>query len=195
MISVVLAFTMGSVTNDSTSFLNNLKSADASNIICAIVGGAIFNIANLLLVAGIDMAGLAVAFPVSIGIALVTGVVMSYALQPKGSASLLALGVLFAIIAVVMDGKAYSSLGSAGRTISKKSIIVCIISGILMGLFAPFVTHALTTGNALGPYSIAVFFTLGAFLSCFVFNIYFMKRPLVGELSLFETIFAESLVA
>lgn len=181
LISVVLAFTMGSVTNDSTSFLNNLKSADASNIICAIVGGAIFNIANLLLVAGIDMAGLAVAFPVSIGIALVTGVVMSYALQPKGSASLLALGVLFAIIAVVMDGKAYSSLGSAGRTISKKSIIVCIISGILMGLFAPFVTHALTTGNALGPYSIAVFFTLGAFLSCFVFNIYFMKRPLVGE--------------
>ena len=192
LISLILAFTMGSLHHDSSSFLNNLHTADSSNIIHAMIAGAIFNVANLLLVAGIDMAGLAVAFPVSIGIALVVGVVLSYLVQPKGSGLLLALGVLFAILAVIVDGKAYGALGSSGRLVTRKSIVVCIISGILMGLFAPFVTRALTTGNALGPYSIAVFFTLGALLCCFLVNVYFMKKPLVGEPVNFSDFFTAS---
>src|ERR1700758_2909662 len=192
LISLILAFTMGSAHHDSTSFLNNLHAADSINIVYALIGGAIFNIANLLLVAGIDMAGLAVAFPVSIGIALVVGVVLSYVVQPKGNGVLLAFGVLFAIMAVIMDGKAYGSLGSTGRVVTRKSIVVCIISGILMGMFAPFVTRALTTGNALGPYSIAVFFTLGALLCCFVVNVYFMKKPLVGGPVKFSDFFRAS---
>jgi len=181
LISVILAFTMGSLHNDATSFLNNLQSADKINILWALIGGIIFNAANLLLVAAIDMAGMSVAFPVGIGIALVVGVVLSYALQPKGNPLLLALGVLCAIAAVIMDGKAYAELSASGRAVSRKSIIVCIISGILMGLFPPFVTRALTTGAALGPYSIAVIFTFGALISCFGINVYFMKRPLVGD--------------
>ena len=181
LISLVLAFTMGSTTNDSSSFLNNVGAADASNIVSTLLGGAIFNLANLLLVAGIDMAGLATAFPVSIGIALVVGVVSSYILQPKGNAGMLAAGVACAVIAVVLDGKAYAHLSATNRAVSKKSIVVCVVSGVLMGLWAPFVTRAMTRGNTLGPYSVAVFLTLGALLSCFVWNIYFMKKPLVGE--------------
>ncbi len=181
LISLVLAFTMGSTGNNANSFLNNVRSADTSNIVSTMVGGAIFNLANLLLVAAIDMAGLAIAFPVSIGIALVVGVVSSYILQPKGNGALLAAGVVCALIAVILDGKAYGSLASAGRAVSKKSIVTCVVSGVLMGLWAPFVAHAMTTGNTLGPYSIAVFLTLGALLSCFIWNIYFMKKPLVGE--------------
>jgi glucose uptake protein len=181
LISLVLAFTIGSTSNDASSFLNNVHSADRSNFAYTLIGGAIFNLANLLLVAAIDMAGLAIAFPVSIGIALVVGVVLSYVLQPKGSAGLLAGGVACALIAVILDGKAYGSLKKGAGAVSKKSIIVCIISGTLMGLWAPFVTHAMTKGNSLGPYSIAVFLTLGALLSCFVWNIYFMKKPLVGD--------------
>ena len=181
LISLVLAFTMGSSGHDSNSFVNNVQSADASNIVSTLVGGAIFNLANLLLVAAIDMAGLAVAFPVSIGIALVVGVVLSYALQPKGNAMFLAIGVACALVAVILDGKAYGSLASAGRSVSRKSIVTCVVSGVLMGLWAPFVTRSMTHGNALGPYSVAVFLTLGALLSCFIWNIYFMKRPLVGE--------------
>src|SRR6202044_3736085 len=92
-ISVVLAFTMGSTSKDASSFLNNVRSADGSNIAYTLVGGAVFNLANLLLVAAIDMAGLAIAFPVSIGIALVVGVIGSYLQQPKGDAGLLAAGV------------------------------------------------------------------------------------------------------
>jgi glucose uptake protein len=181
VISLVLALTMGSTGNNSSSFLNNVHSADTANIVNALIGGALFNLANLLLVAAIDMAGLAVAFPVSIGIALVVGVVLSYALQPKGNAILLGLGVACALIAVVLDGKAYGSLAGGAKSASRKSLITCVVSGVLMGLWAPFMAHAMTRGNPLGPYSAAVFLTLGALLSCFIWNIYFMKHPLVGE--------------
>jgi glucose uptake protein len=181
LISVVLAFTLGGTTNDASSFLNNVRAADHSNFIYTLAGGAVFNLANLLLVAAIDMAGLAIAFPVSIGIALVVGVVSSYALQPKGNAALLAGGVACAVVAVVLDGKAYASLNKTSGAVSHKSILTCLVSGILMGLWAPFVTHAMTQGNTLGPYSVGVFFTLGALLSCLIWNVYFMKHPLVGE--------------
>ncbi len=181
LMALILGHTMGSTGHDASSLVNNIHAADTSNVIYALIGGAIFNLANLLLVAAIDMAGLAVAFPISIGIALVVGTVLSYALQPKGNALLLGLGVICALIAVILDGKAYGSLGKAESSVSRKSIIVCIISGILMGLWAPFLTRAMTTGNALGPYSAVVFLTLGALLSCFIWNLYFMKHPLVGE--------------
>ena len=181
LISLIFAFTLGSTGNDADSFLNNVHSADTNNIVSTMVGGAIFNLANLLLVAAIDMAGLAIAFPVSIGIALEVGVISSYAIQPKGNAALLAAGVVCAFIAVVLDGKAYGSLVLAGGSVSKKSIVTCVVSGVLMGLWAPFVARAMTNGNTLGPYSIAVFLTLGALLSCLIWNVYFMKRPLAGE--------------
>ena len=87
------------------AFLNNVRSADTNNIVYTMIGGAIFNLANLLLVAAIDMAGLAIAFPVSIGIALVVGVISSFAIQTKGNAPLLAAGVVCALIAVVSTAK------------------------------------------------------------------------------------------
>jgi len=83
-------------------------------------------------------------------------------------------------VAVIMDGKAYGRLSKSGQAVSRTSIVVCIVSGVLMGSFAPFVTRALTAGHPLTPYSIAVFFTLAAFLCCFFVNVYFMKKPLVG---------------
>ncbi len=181
VISLILALTMGNVGTDASNFWTNVRSADTSNIGYAMIAGAIFNLANLLLVAGIDMAGLSIAFPVSIGIALVVGVVLTYLREPKGNALMLGAGVLCAIVAVVMDGKAYGQLASANRAISRKSITICVVSGVLMGLWSPISTHAMRTGNSLGPYSLAVFFTLGALLSCFIWNVYFMKYPLVGE--------------
>ncbi len=180
LISLVLALTMGSTGNDPSSFLNNVRSADASNILYTMAAGAVFNLANLLLVAGMDMVGMSIAFPLGIGIALVVGVVSSYVQQPKGNAGLLAAGVACALIAVIMDGKAYGSLVSGGRETSRKGIIICIVAGVLMGLWAPGVTRAMTVGHTLGPYSVAVFLTLGALLSCLVWNVYFMKRPLIG---------------
>src|SRR5262249_8171110 len=119
LISLVLAFTMGSTSNDASSFLNNVRAADTSNIIYTLVGGAVFNLANLLLVAAIDMAGLAIAFPVSIGIALVVGVITAYLQQPKGNALLLAVGVACAVVAVILDGKAYGTITKPAGATSK----------------------------------------------------------------------------
>ena len=181
LISLILGHTMGMTGPGPDNLINNIHSSSASNVVHALIGGALFNLANLLLVAAIDMAGLAVAFPVSIGIALVVGVVLSYALQPQGSVGFLAAGVICAVIAIIMDGEAYASLAITGRSVSRKSLIICVVSGILMGLWAPFMTHAMTRGNPLGPYSAAIFLTLGALLSCFIWNIYFMKHPLVGK--------------
>src|SRR5436305_3399433 len=101
-ISLVLALTMGTLGSGGETFAQNLQSAAAMNLFFAALGGFIFNIANVLLIAGIEMVGLAIAFPISIGIALVEGVVLSYALQPRGSAGLLAAGVAFAVVAVVL---------------------------------------------------------------------------------------------
>ena len=112
LISVVLAFTMGSMHGGPTAFLPNLQAASAGNLTYAALAGFIFNIANFLLIAGIEIVGLAVAFPIAIGIALVEGVVLSYLLQPKGSAGLLAAGVALAVVAVILIGKAYGALGS-----------------------------------------------------------------------------------
>jgi glucose uptake protein len=190
LVSLVLALTMGSTGHDSSSFLNNVQAADYANIISTLIGGAIFNLANLLLVAAIDMAGLAVAFPVSIGIALVVGTVLSYVLQPKGNMLFLMTGVACALIAVILDGKAYGNLARTGRSVSSKSIVICIISGVLMGLWNPFVAYGATRGNTLSPYSSVVFLTLGALLSCFIWNLYFMKKPLVGEPVSFSGLFS-----
>jgi glucose uptake protein len=181
VISLILAFTMGSTGNDATSFLNNVRAADTRSFVWAIIGGAVFNLANLLLVAAMDMVGIAVAFPLAIGIALAVGVISSYVVEPKGNAVLLAVGVVCALVAVFLDGKAYGSLASTGKIVSKKSIVVCIVSGVLMGLWPFCVAFAKKGEGALGPYSIAVFLTLGALLSCLIWNVYFMKKPLVGE--------------
>jgi glucose uptake protein len=181
LIAIILALTMGSTGHDASSFVNNVESADRSNIVSTLIGGAIFNLANLLLVAAIDMAGLAIAFPVSIGIALVVGVLLSYSLEQKGNPTFLGIGVICALVAVILDGKAYANLGTVGRNVSRKSLITCVVSGVLMGLWNPFMTYAMTRGNSLSPYSAAVFLTLGALLSCFIWNLYFMRHPLVGE--------------
>jgi len=177
--SIGFALTLGSH-GPGESFLTNIRETSGTDIAYAMIGGFIFNIANLLLVAGIAIAGLAIAFPIAIGIAVVEGVVLSYALQPKGNAGYLAIGVLLATAAIVFDALAYKRLG-AGKEITREGIVVNVISGVLMGGFAPFVTRSMTVGHPLTPYSVAVFFSLGAFICCFFANPYLMRHPLLGE--------------
>jgi glucose uptake protein len=190
VISLAFAFTLGSSGGGLFSFVPNMRQADAILLFYAALGGFIFNIANVLLVAGIEMVGLAIAFPLSIGIALVEGTVLSYLTHPQGSAKLLAAGVFMALLAVIFIGLAYAARGSGGLVTSRKGTMVCVVSGLLMGVFAPAITKAMQGNHpdasllvpvgALSPYTAAVFMTLGAFLCCFVFNPILMRRPLVG---------------
>jgi glucose uptake protein len=174
-----LGLTLGSFGSSGEPFAKNLAAADHSNLLYALLAGFIFNLANLLLVAAIEIAGLAVAFPIAVGIALVEGVVVSYALQPKGRVLYLAAGVALAVVAVLFDARAYRSLSSQ-QIRSARGIVISTASGLLMGTFAPFVARAMTHGHALGPYGVGALLAVGALCSCLVANTYLMKRPLSG---------------
>ena len=181
LIAVLIALTMGSFAGGPSACLANMRAADGLNLLYAAVGGFIFNIANVLLIAGIEIVGLAVAFPLSIGIALAEGAILAYALQPKGNAMLLGSGVVMSVVAVILVGKAYGALRTGAEAVSRKGVIVCVISGLLMGTWAPFVTLAMTRGaHTLTPYTTTVFLTLGAFICCFFFNTILMRKPIIG---------------
>lgn len=180
LVSLLLAFTMGRYRDGASAFLANLRGADGINLFYAALGGFIFNIANTLLIAGIEMVGLAIAYPVSIGIALVEGVVLSYALQPRGNPALLAAGIGMAVVALILVGKSYGALRAGAGAVSRRGVVVCVISGLLMGIFAPFVTRAMTRGATLTPYTTAVCLTFGALVCCFFFNTILMRKPITG---------------
>jgi glucose uptake protein len=176
--SVVWGFTLGSWGGGKLSFVPNITAADARHILFAIAGGAVFNVANLLLVAAIDLAGLAVAFPIGIGLALVVGVILNYAIAPKGQPALLFGGVLLVVIAIVIDAIAYQRRESERRSVSVRGIGISVGCGVLMGLFYPLVTKAVTGENSLGPYSVALFFALGVLLCAIPVNYLLMREPL-----------------
>lgn len=122
---------------EENSFLRNIGSADATHILLALLGGVVFNVANLLLVAAIDIAGLAVAFPIGIGLALVVGVLLNYFISPKGNPFLLFGGVLLVVLAIVLDALAYRRRETTRKTLSARGIQISLACGVLMGLFIP----------------------------------------------------------
>jgi glucose uptake protein len=178
--SLAWGLTLGSAGGGESSFFANIQHSDASHIAFAMLGGAVFNVANLLLVAAIDIAGLAVAFPVGIGLALVVGVLLNYILAPKGNPTLLFGGVILVLLAIVLDAVAYRRREHTAQSISARGIQISIACGILMGLFYPLVTKAISGPASLGPYTVAFFFALGAALCAVPVNYLFMRRPLTG---------------
>ena len=178
--SLVWGLSLGNVGGGEMSFLANIAQADAPHVLFAITAGVVFNVANLLLVAAIDIAGLAVAFPVGIGLALVVGVLLNYALAPKGNPLLLFGGVVLVLLAIVIDAAAYRKREQKAQSVSTRGIQISIVCGILMGLFYPLVTKAISGQASLGPYSVAFFFAIGAALCAIPVNYLFMRRPLTG---------------
>jgi glucose uptake protein len=175
--SLVWGLTLGSWGGGGQSFVPNISAADARHILFAIAGGAVFNVANLLLVAAIDLACLAVAFPIGIGLALVVGVILNYAIAPKGQPALLFGGVLLVVIAIVIDAIAYRRRESERRSLSVRGIGISVGCGVLMGVFYPLVTKAITGEHSLGPYSVALLFALGVLLCAIPLNYLLMRKP------------------
>lgn len=172
--------TLGSFGSSGTPFLPDLARADFSHAILAVIGGVIFNVANLLLVAAIDIAGLAVAFPVGIGLALVVGSISSYVLSPGGDPIMLFGGILLVVAAIVLDAAAYRLRETEHRALSRRGILITLAAGLLMGSFYPFVSRAMTGSHAPGPYGTSLFFALGVALCAVPFNYLLMRRPLAG---------------
>ena len=186
--ALLFAFTLGSTGDSGRSFLADLTQADLSNVGSALLGGVIFNAANILLVAAIALSGMAVAFPIGIGLALVLGVVVNYVAEPAGNAVVLFAGVAFITAAILLDALAYGRLPAQKRTSGRKGLILAVLCGILMGYFYRFVAAAMPSpdqfaempAGKLSPYTAMVFFSLGILLSNFVLNTLIMRRPISG---------------
>lgn len=173
-------FTLGSLGHLGRPFLADLFHADGSHILFALIGGAIFNVANLLLVAAIEIAGLAVAFPLGIGLALVVGAVSNYVLSPNGNPLLLFGGIALVLAAVAFDAIAYRLRETEKKSLTTRSVMICVIAGLLMGSFYPFVATAMSGEDAPGPYAVALFFVFGVALCALPFNYLLMRKPLDG---------------
>jgi glucose uptake protein len=203
LMSLVLAFTLGSMGEHGRGFLADLRQAEPAHLASAFLGGVVFNAANILLVAAIAIAGMAVAFPVGIGLALVLGVVLTYAAEQKGNPWLLFLGVALVAVAIVLNALAYRQLPGQATRGGAKGLVLSVLCGVLMSLFYYLVVRsiakvavpggepldvtvqnlargALESGK-LTALTANVVFALGILASNFVFNTLIMLKPLVGE--------------
>jgi glucose uptake protein len=183
--ATLYALTFGNLGSDGLAFVDDFRHAGSQQIFFGAAGGIIFNLANILLVAAISLAGLSVAFPIGIGLAMVIGVIWNYTLKPQGNPVLLFTGAAIVVGAIIVDAFAYRALeaGKAAQTehrVSGKGITLSLVSGLLMGSFFPLVEMGKAGPHGLGPYAIGFVFTVGVFLSTFVFNLFFMKMPVEG---------------
>ncbi len=191
LLTLIFAVTLGSMGTAGRTFFADLSQASGASMAFALAGGVVFNIANILLVAAIDIAGMSVAFPIGIGLALLEGVFINYVAAPKGNPWILFLGVACVVAAIVIDAVAYRRLPSAGQKTTTKGIVLSILCGLLMGVFYLLVAKAMpgkmieiNSGANVGlltPYTALVLFALGLFLSSFVFNVAVMLKPFSGD--------------
>jgi glucose uptake protein len=186
-LSVLMAFTMGSNGTSGRPFLQDLHQADNDNLLSAFIGGVVFNLANILLVSAIALAGMSVAFPVGIGIALILGVLVNYADNPQGNATILFAGVLLIAVAILLNANAYRQVNKEAATFSVKGLVLAIIAGVLMGFFYKYVAismvndFAIPEAGKLTPYTALVFFAIGIVISNFPFNGLLMRFPFKGD--------------
>jgi len=190
LVSLLLAFTMGSTGSGGRGFLADLQQADSHWLGSAFIGGVIFNLSNILLVAAIDIAGMAVAFPVGVGLALCLGVITTYLSNKVGNAPMLGMGVAAIMVAIIIDALAYKRLSSGGTKTPAKGIVISVVAGLLMGFFYTYVSQAIGTihpgtnvleAGKLSPYTAVVLFSAGLLLSNFLWNSIMMVKPLTGD--------------
>jgi glucose uptake protein len=185
--TLLFGLTFGSHGEAGRPFLTDLSQAGGNALGSAFLGGVIFNLSNLLIVAATAIAGMSVAFPIAVGLALVIGVIVNYMATPVGNPWLLFIGLALVVIAILVDTAAYKKLPQEKKGDQKKGIIISIISGVLMGFFYRFVAASMATSFAtpeaglMTPYTAMFVFTTGVFLSNFVFNTWFMYRPVSGN--------------
>lgn len=192
LFSLALAFSMGSMGENGRPFLADLSQASHSAITSALIGGIVFNVANILLVAAIDIAGMSVAFPVGIGLALVLGVITNYMAAPVGDSQLLFSGVAGVSIAIVLAALSYRKI-SGGEGVTTRGLVLSVLAGVLMGFFYRFVADSISPGyinstdlynleaGKLSPYTALVVFSVGLLASNFLWNSIAMYKPLSGE--------------
>ena len=200
LFSIVLGLTLGSTGDAGRSFITDLKQITPGNYVSALIGGAVFNIGNILLSAAVSMAGMTVAFPLGVGIALVLGVIVNFIGAPKGDPTILFLGVALVVVAIILNAIASGKVQRGNAGSSKKGVWIAVIAGVLMSFFYRFVAAAMDLNNfesptpgMATPYSAFFIFAVGIFLSNFVFNTIVMRRPFEGKPVTYAAYFRGSL--
>lgn len=190
--SIIAGLTLGSMGSYGQPFWADLTAAGGTNVAFGFLGGVVYSFSNILIVGAMAVAGLGVAFPIGVGLALVVGVIWNYVVNPQGNPLLLFAGVAMIVAAIVLDGIAYrihsgakqagldSSTEASSRKI-RKGILLSVAGGVLMGMFFPLVEIGKSGPGGLGPYAIGFVFSVGVFLSTFVYNAYFLRKPIQGR--------------
>jgi glucose uptake protein len=192
LFSLLFGFTYGSSGPRGMSFSQSISQASFASIINPIIGGVIFNLSNILLVAAISVAGLAIAFPVGVGLCMVLGVIINYIAAPQGNPLFLFVGIGIVLVAIILDALAYKKLALIVKKAPAKGIVLSVLAGFLMAWFFRFIARAIaadpdSTGAGLAeagkltPYAAFFFFSIGVLISNFLFNTYLMKKPVEGE--------------
>jgi glucose uptake protein len=185
--AILMAFTFGSLGNQGRSFLVDLRQADAANLLSAAVGGLIWNIGTLLLVAAISVAGMSVAFPIGGGIGWTLGILINYIGKPEGNPLFLFSGTAFIILAIVLSMQSYKKLASQQKRPTLKGILLSLMAGLCIAFFYRFVASSLATdfspadAGKISSYTAVVFFSIGALFCTALLNPFFMAKPVQGN--------------
>jgi glucose uptake protein len=193
ILATIGAFTVGSLGETGRPFIEDIRQADTGSIVFAALGGVVWNLGNLLLVAAIAVAGMSVGFPIGGGIAWVLGIVINYILilLDKGESAdnsfLLFSGVGVIVLAILLSMLAYRRLAGEQKKTTAKGILLSVFAGLLIAFFYGLVVKSLdntyVAGGAgtLTPLTAVFFFAVGVVVSTFIFNPFFMARPVQGE--------------
>jgi glucose uptake protein len=181
--AIAIAATLGMTGDKGMSALDNLRQAAGGPMLQAAASGALFNISNILLVVAIDSAGMSVAFPVGVGLALVIGTLASYLQAPKGNAAMIAAGVALVVAAMVLSALAHRQLPRKPGAGWTRGVVFASVAGCLMGFFYPQLMGAISPEIGSGsirrgfltPYTALVFFAIGLVVSNTAVNTVFMK--------------------
>jgi len=193
--ALICAFTFGDLGYDGFSFIDDLQHAGKRQWFFCFVAGVLFNLGNMLLLSAVSISGIFVAFPISLGIAVVFSAALGVLVTSGSNPTLVMLGCVLVFTAVVVSAISYringiqrhEQLARAGLARSTrrpnpvKGIILATVGGIFIGSIGGIVARARSGDLGLGPYATAVLFALGVFFSSFAFNIFFMNLPVEGE--------------
>lgn len=187
LFALLMAFTFGSLGNQGRSFLPDLAQADLKNLVSAALGGFIWNIGTLLLVASISVAGMSVAFPIGGGLGWTLGILINYLGKPEGNPLWLFGGTAVIILAIFVSMQSYRKLAAQQKKPSFKGILLALLAGICIAFFYRFVASSLATdfspseAGKISSYTAVVFFSIGALVSTAIVNPIFMARPVEGN--------------
>jgi len=185
--ALIMAFSFGSFGNQGRSFLSDLAQADTKNLLSSAIGGFIWNIGTLLLVASISIAGMSVAFPIGGGIGWTLGILINYIGNPEGDPLFLFGGTAVIIVAIILSMQSYRKLADQQKKPSFKGIALALLAGLCIAFFYRFVASSMAKAftpeeaGKISSYTAVVFFSLGALVSTIIVNPLFMAKPVQGN--------------